>query len=317
MTVRDDGKGIPPETLGLLGRRGGTHGKAGGSGLGLYHACATAEAWGGSLAIFSEPGKGTEVSVTLPLAEPPVWFVPDLEFSPGDTVVILDDDAGIHRVWKERFEAAGLGGRGIKTHNFSSPDPLRRWFAENGAVRPAVCLFDFELLGHRETGLDLAAELGVTGRTVLVTSRYDEPQVLAACLNRGVRLLPKSLAGLVPVSVAGGGAAERGRIAVLLDDDLVALTWRAAARAAGVELRAYKVPGDLMAAAQALPLDTPLFIDSDLGAGVSGEEIACALRGKGFSDIIMATGHSPERFSALAWLKVAGKEPPWKPSGRQ
>ena len=33
-----DGKGIPPEILSRLGRKGETHGKAGGTGLGLYHA---------------------------------------------------------------------------------------------------------------------------------------------------------------------------------------------------------------------------------------------------------------------------------------
>ena len=36
--VQDNGKGIPPEVLARLGGKGETHGKAGGSGLGLYHA---------------------------------------------------------------------------------------------------------------------------------------------------------------------------------------------------------------------------------------------------------------------------------------
>ncbi|OGR66624.1 MAG: hypothetical protein A2X31_04705 [Elusimicrobia bacterium GWB2_63_22] len=71
ITVRDDGKGIPAELLGRLGGRGETHGKAGGSGLGLYHARTAVEAWGGSLAISSEPGKGTTVTISLPLSELP------------------------------------------------------------------------------------------------------------------------------------------------------------------------------------------------------------------------------------------------------
>lgn len=186
ITVRDDGKGIPPELLARLGRRGATYGKAGGSGLGLYHARVTAETLGGSLSISSEPGKGTAVALELPLA----------------------------------------------------------------------------------------------GRS--------------------------------------GGAAPGGRTAVLLDnDDLVLLTWRAAARAAGVELRVFKDPAALAAAAATIPPDTPLYIDSDLGAGASGEETAVSLRARGFSDITMATGHPPGRFSALPWLKVTGKEPPWGPAPRR
>jgi len=71
LKVQDDGKGIPPELLGRLGGRGETHGKAGGSGLGLHHARTAVESWGGSLAISSEPGKGTTVTLSLPLSELP------------------------------------------------------------------------------------------------------------------------------------------------------------------------------------------------------------------------------------------------------
>ncbi|MDP2866153.1 MAG: ATP-binding protein [Elusimicrobiota bacterium] len=45
--------------------------------------------------------------------------------------------------------------------------------------------------------------------------------------------------------------------------------------------------------------------------GVKGEDIAEDLREKGFSDIKLATGRSPEDFSQLPWLKVTGKEPPF------
>jgi signal transduction histidine kinase len=312
LTIRDDGKGIAPETLARLGRRGETHGKAEGSGLGLYHARAAAAAWGGSLAISSEPGKGTAVELILPLAEPPGWFVPALEFRPGTRVVILDDDTSIHQVWKGRFDSSRLGERGIQTYSFSSPDALRRWFAENGAGGPTICLFDYELLGHSETGLSLAVELDVAQGAILVTSRYDEPHVLEACLQRGIRLLPKALAGLVPIAVSEGVPPPNYRLAALLDDDeLTLLTWRTAARVAKVELRAYRQPRDLLAAAEFLPRTVPLYIDSELGADVSGEEIAAALHGKGFTDITLATGHPPERFAAHRWLKVRGKEPPW------
>ncbi|HBB68109.1 MAG TPA: hypothetical protein DCZ93_12625, partial [Elusimicrobia bacterium] len=66
--VRDNGKGIPPEILAKLGRKGETHGKAGGNGLGLYHARTTIEGWGGSFIMKSEPGQGTAVLITLPHA---------------------------------------------------------------------------------------------------------------------------------------------------------------------------------------------------------------------------------------------------------
>jgi len=105
-----------------------------------------------------------------------------------------------------------------------------------------------------------------------------------------------------------------GPLAVLLDDDpLVHMNWKLAAKAAGVELKAYRIPEDFSAGIEALPRDTPIYIDSDLGNGIKGESIAADLHAKGFTDLTMATGHGPEEFAPLPWLKVTGKEPPWFP----
>ncbi len=176
--VKDNGNGIRPEILAKLGQKGETHGKSGGTGLGLYHARKKAESWGGTLQISSEPGSGTTVSVELP----------------------------------------------------------------------------------RETG-----------------------------------------------------SREQAGPIILLDDDLlVHMNWKLAAKAAGTEFRAFKKPEEFMAAANALSKVTRIFIDSDLGNGVKGEDIAKELHDKGFSDISMATGHGNEKFSHLRWLKVCGKEPPWE-----
>ena len=68
VSVPDDGQGIPEETLRKLGKRGETFGKAAGSGLGLYHARACAEAWGGALEIAPRAPRGTIVRLNLPQA---------------------------------------------------------------------------------------------------------------------------------------------------------------------------------------------------------------------------------------------------------
>ncbi len=174
--VKDNGRGIRPEILAKLGRKGETHGKANGNGLGVYHARTTVESWGGSFKMESAPGKGTAVTIELPRA------------------------------------------------------------GEKAAVR----------------------------------------------------------------------------LAVLLDDDLlVHMNWKMATKAAGAELKAFKNPEDFSAGIKDLPKDTPIYIDSELGNDVKGEDIAKDLHGRGFSNLTMATGHGPEKFTHLPWLKVTGKEPPW------
>lgn len=176
LEIEDNGKGIPPEVLAKLGLKGETHGKSGGTGLGLYHARTSVESWGGSLKVVSTVGEGTIITITIPAATKP---------------------------------AAGLR-------------------------------------------------------------------------------------------------------AVLLDDDpLVHMNWKMAAKSAGAELKSYKTPQELAGAAETLPRDIPLYIDSELGDDIKGEDIAKTLHDKGFTDISMATGHSAEKFASLPWLKVVGKEPPW------
>ena len=176
LKVSDNGKGIPSAILSKLGQKGETHGKAGGTGLGLYHARTKVGSWGGSLKIESKPAHGTTVTISLPAAE----------------------------------------------------------------------------------------------------------------------------------------AAAMPKTAVLIDNDaLVRMNWKTAARGKGVVIQAFASPGDFYAAESGIAKDTPIYIDSELGDGAKGEDIAQALKDKGYTNLCLETGHSPEQFSHIPWLKVAGKEPPW------
>ncbi len=176
ISVKDTGKGIPAELLPRLGRKGETHGKPGGNGLGLYGARAFAESCGGRLAIESAPG-GTAVTLALPL--------------PADA-----------------------------------------------AAKAPAALLDNDLLVH--------------------------------------------------------------------------MNWKFAAAQAGVPLQTFTTGEDFLAALPRLDKATRLYIDSDLGGGAEGEPLALAAREAGFGDITMETGHPPEKFAGLPWLKVIGKEPPWR-----
>ncbi len=308
LSIADNGKGIPPEILTKLGKKGETHGKAGGSGLGLYHARTTAESWGGSLSIDSVPRKGTTVTLALPKAPAPYSFVSALELVLGRPVIILDDDLGIHNLWQKKFEPVGLKEHNIEVIYFSEPAGLRAWVkAEPTKAKTALCLFDYELSGHTDTGLSLAEELNLCPRTILVTGRSEEKQLMEACARLKVRSLPKSLLEFVTVKA---GAPAR---AVLIDDDtIVHMNWETAAEEAGIELKSFKGPSEFLANLEAFPKTTPIYIDSELGVDMKGEDVAVTLKEKGYANLTLVTGYSPERFAHLPWLKVRGKESPWR-----
>lgn len=315
LKVQDNGKGIPPEVLKRLGGRGETYGKPGGSGLGLHHAKTSVESWGGSLGLESEVGRGTTVTVMLPKARPPEWFVSVLELDPDGTVVVLDDDTSIHQVWQGRFESLQTKAHGIEVLHFSTPAEARGWARDNPAkARAALYLTDYEFIGHKETGLGLVEALDIGERSILITSRFEEKHILAECRRLMVRMIPKGLAGFVPIEVkARLPLPQTGVVAVLLDDDaLVHMTWKVAAKSKDVSLATFRDSKEFLAAVERFPKATAIYLDSELGGGVRGEDIARDLHAQGFTNLHLTTGHAPETLPAMPWIKqVLGKEPPW------
>lgn len=150
-----------------------------------------------------------------------------------------------------------------------------------------------------------------------MTSRYEDPEVLKECSRRKIRLIPKSLSGIVPIAVTGDAQAapgdEKPPAALLLDDDpLVRMTWQMAARQKGIDLLAFETPQELLVACACLPRGIPIYIDSSLAGGIKGEDIAQELHRRGFTELRLQTGHPEQNFAHLAFLKaVQSKNPPW------
>jgi signal transduction histidine kinase len=69
VSIRDNGKGFPPQILKRIGERGVSSVKANGragSGLGLFYAKVIVEQWKGRLEISSVEGKGARIELWLP-----------------------------------------------------------------------------------------------------------------------------------------------------------------------------------------------------------------------------------------------------------
>lgn len=209
LEVRDSGRGIPAAVLPTLMEKGRTYGKAGGSGLGLYNARQSLAAWRGELQIASEVGQGTTVTMRLPAASPPRWFVPELCLIAGATVVIVDDDASIHEVWRTRLAGLAEDGKRIEVVHYSSVAELRRYCELHSAVaHAATFLIDFEIHGTEGSGLDCIEQLGIASSSVLVTSHADDRAVRERCTALNVRLLPKSAAPFVRIRLGSSTTAD-------------------------------------------------------------------------------------------------------------
>ncbi|HUE97400.1 MAG TPA: HAMP domain-containing sensor histidine kinase, partial [Longimicrobiaceae bacterium] len=69
--VADTGVGIPPEVLPTIFEPFVSHGKAGGTGLGMAIVHSVVEAHGGTILVESTPGEGTSFTIAIPIADQP------------------------------------------------------------------------------------------------------------------------------------------------------------------------------------------------------------------------------------------------------
>lgn len=196
ISIADNGIGIAPQILPSLTTRGFTHAKQGGSGLGLFHARSSIESWGGRLLIQSELGRGTTVSITLPISQPPNWWAAELSIPAHKQIVVTDDDKSMHAFWTQRLQ------REILT--FSNPDELRHYVKGQESIKDTcdshVFLTDFEFLNHSENGLDLISELDIVKSSVLVTGRYMEHSLQDKCHQLHIKIVPKDLVSSISLS---------------------------------------------------------------------------------------------------------------------
>jgi len=60
-----------------------------------------------------------------------------------------------------------------------------------------------------------------------------------------------------------------------------------------------------------LDKNTPIFMDSQLGDGIRGENLARDLHARGFRNLYLATGNR-DALPPIPWVKeVVGKDAPW------
>lgn len=330
ITVSDNGKGIPKEILPKIMKKGATFGKEqekqSGSGLGLYHASECLKSWGGDIKIESKflgddesarTEHGTIVTIFLKKEPVPSWFVPELTVGIDTLLVIVDDDNSIHQIWNNRLEAIRPGFTNIM--HFTSPEAIISWHQDVDARAHAgdiIFLCDYELLGYKKNGLEIIEELNIASQAILVTSRFEEPHVKKECLRLGVRLLPKSLAGFVPIVFRPREtkATPLNTIEyVLIDDDpLVRSTWENVAILRKKKLLTFENPLGFFIQMSQINKDTAIYVDVNLSDNMRGEEVTKKLSEKGFTKLYLATGSDKSDFPTMPWIKdIVGKVPPF------
>lgn len=187
--VTDFGNGISKENLQRFGSRGFTHGKIEGNGLGVYYAKRFVEDLGGRFDVQSEIGKGTSISLFIPLAE--ITSKHSISIDPSQHLLILEDQPLIQKTIQLKFKEAGVSPSAYSI--FSTPSELEKWIATNKS--------DFKLYsdyflendkgGKLETGVQVIKRLGLEYKSILFTSAFDNTEVINVATEFGLKILSK------------------------------------------------------------------------------------------------------------------------------
>jgi len=280
ITIKDNGKGIPRDGLSRVFQHGVSFGKDSGSGIGLTSAKETIEKYNGSLALHSEEGKGTVVTIKLPIGPAPRWFKTSLKLSTSN-VCIIDDDDSIHSIWDEI-----LSGKNLSITHIKSSNEFELWV--KGINKSDFSfLFDLELLGSKMNGLEHIEKFNLEGRSTLVTSHYDDISVQDKAQKLGVKIIPKDSASNIAIDFSPVPVQKM----VLIDDDnFVHMSWGMGADKKQVDLASYFTIDDFLKDAEKFSKDTAIFIDSNLKNGVKGEIESKKIFDLGFENLTLASG---------------------------
>jgi CheY-like chemotaxis protein len=177
LSVSDTGEGMTDEQRTLALEPFYTTKAAGeGTGLGLSMVYGFTKQAGGHVALYSEPGQGTTVSLYFPAAEVRLEEGMDADASPTEqeaqgsdrTILIVEDNAQIRRLTEARLSA--LGFRCI-----SAPDANTAWTLIQAQSDFALVFTDMVMPGPL-SGYDLARKIAkhYPELPVLITSGFSE-----------------------------------------------------------------------------------------------------------------------------------------------
>lgn len=263
-------------------------------------------------------GREPRIEVVIPATAPPSWFLAELGLPAGHAVVVVDDDPWVHHMWERVLRGRGVETAGsLEVIHLASLEELSARLQEPGFSGSAgLYLIDDNYRGSAQSGLDLLERCTeIVPQAVLVTGRWEDPQVRGRSVALGLRLLPKHLAPRIPLASARGprpASLEARPDAILIDDHIwIRKGWELSAAQAGRRLLTCATMQEFLARQAEIDRATVLFIDSDLRDELPGERFAWSLFDAGFRRIYLATGFDPERFPPMPWLRgVIGKDPP-------
>lgn len=306
--ITDSGIGMKPELIHKILKGETVSCKKSGIGIGLSSAIQFINSWGGILDILSELNVGTTISINLPIQPPAYWFAQELTIEANSAIVIVDDDQSVHDAWQLRFDYE-LMNSNLRLIHLYQPDDLMNFVSSD--PKSVFYLCDYEFVGHEINGLDLIDKLHLNKIAFLVTSLADDCAIRLRCSGMGLSILPKNFVPHIPINILSPSQTNSIQPELILidNDKFVTDAWEFSAKSKKKHIVIFNNINDFNREIDKFDRQIPIYIDSDLGLSMSGEQYAKKIYEKGFKNIYLTTGYKPSSFRSMYWIKeIIGKD---------
>jgi len=267
---------------------GGVTTKNKGNGLGLSYAKKIIDNANGVLTLSSQLGHGTRVQIKLCRSESPEWFVDNVLLHEGySSIVCIDDDASFLKFYQNKL--INLKREIV----LLKPSDIDLFQIEN----KHLFFVDYDL-GINLTGFDFIVNNKIQNRSYLVTSMFQDKELIVKCIENGVKIIPKQLFDKINISFLGTDLSSKTKYILIDDDQLIHMMWQARAEEVNVEVECFDSIDDFFENVSRLDLNAKVYLDSNL-KDVKGEEHAERIAQAGFSHLYLSTGYDRSHFENL------------------
>jgi PAS domain S-box-containing protein len=200
ITISDTGIGMTAEQVqSLMSDRQLQSSKPTGHGLGFAHAKETLQKSQATFWIESQLNQGTTITLQFPLQKIARYLESEIRLTQGCMVVVLDDDPSVHGAWGHCFKDILNDYPSISMKHFTDGQACID-FLSSQRDHKILLLTDYELINQPMNGLDVISQVNVE-QAVLVTSYYEDTEIIARVISLGTKIIPKLLISHIGLTV--------------------------------------------------------------------------------------------------------------------
>lgn len=300
ISISDTGKGISKNTIHqLMNDEKITSNKVTGFGFGLTHAREILKKYDAKLEIFSQTNKGTEINLIFKIASSPIWITDEINFFPNDYIIVLDDDHSIHGAWEKLFSSYIDIFPNLTLNHFMYARDCIDYIETISDKNRILLLTDYELIKQEFDGLDVIKKTSIN-RSILVTSHYENHNIIKSAILSQTKILPKLLASCVKLKLKKFSMTDKENFRevdlIFIEDDLEfseILSYLYTSK--NKKIKIYNSPYNFLENIKQYSKKIKICLDFNLNCPVTGLDLAKVLYEKGYENLYLTTGFQMEQ----------------------